>query len=140
MVAEARDNIIKTITLLAPYLEQLTPAERQEIAKMSDKTVAYVGKVVSYSDTNPEFCPKFLDVPELKVDYVGVEVLKPLYDLSGQLYTNIGDSMMLSGSEAYIASLSYYNNVKQAAKLNEPGAKVIYEDLRERFPGGRRKK
>ena len=40
---------------------------------------------------------------------------------------------MMAGSEAYIASLSYYNSVKMAAKLNVPGAKPIYDDLKKRF-------
>lgn len=42
---------------------------------------------------------------------------------------------MALGSEAYIASLTIYNTVKQATKLNVPGADAIYQDLRERFPG-----
>jgi hypothetical protein len=43
--------------------------------------------------------------------------------------------MMLAGSEAYIAALAYYNSVKQAAKMNVPGARAIYDDLSKRFPG-----
>jgi len=42
---------------------------------------------------------------------------------------------MLAGSEAYVAALSFYNSVKQAAKLNVPEAKTIYEDLKKRFAG-----
>ena len=41
--------------------------------------------------------------------------------------------MTLSGSEAYVASLAFYNSVKQAAKINIPGAKAISEDLKLRF-------
>jgi hypothetical protein len=32
-----------------------------------------------------------------------------------------------------VGALSYYNSVKQAAKVNAPEAKAIYEDLRKRF-------
>jgi hypothetical protein len=41
--------------------------------------------------------------------------------------------MTLSGSEAYVASLAFYNSVKQAARINVPGAKAIAEDLKLRF-------
>jgi len=49
------------------------------------------------------------------------------------LCDNLPDTEMLSGSEAYVAALTYYNSVKQAAKMNVPSAKAIYEDLRKRF-------
>jgi len=49
--------------------------------------------------------------------------------------------MTMAGSEAYIASLSFYNSAKDAAKRDIPGAKAVYEDLRLRFPqaNGRKK-
>jgi hypothetical protein len=47
----------------------------------------------------------------------------------------IDDTMLLSGSEAYIAVLAFYNYLKGAAKMGVPGAKTIFEDLSTRFPG-----
>ena len=43
--------------------------------------------------------------------------------------------MTLSGSKAYVASLAFYNSVKQAATINVPGAKAIGEDVSTRFNG-----
>jgi hypothetical protein len=42
------------------------------------------------------------------------------------------------GSEAYHAALAFYHNVQAAAKDDIPGAKAIFEDLKTRFPGGKR--
>jgi len=42
-----------------------------------------------------------------------------------QLHLNLEDTMTLSDSEAYVASLIFYNNVKQVAKTNIPGAKPL---------------
>jgi len=42
---------------------------------------------------------------------------------------------MQAGSEAYTASLIFYNAVKGAAKAGVPGMKTIYDDLQSRFPG-----
>ena len=47
----------------------------------------------------------------------------------------VDDSLLLSGSQAYAAALAYYQSVKAAAKLGQPGAAVIADDLSERFPG-----
>jgi hypothetical protein len=44
---------------------------------------------------------------------------------------------MVAGSEAYLGALSYYNSVKYATKLNVADAKIIYEDLKQRFQKSR---
>lgn len=43
------------------------------------------------------------------------------------------DTIMMAGSEAYIAALMYYNSIKRVAAENVPGAKAIYDDLKVRF-------
>jgi hypothetical protein len=42
---------------------------------------------------------------------------------------------MVAGSEACQAALVFYNSVKMAVRQDVPGAKVIYEKLKKRFPG-----
>jgi hypothetical protein len=46
---------------------------------------------------------------------------------------------MVSGSEAFNASLVFYNSAKVAAAQDVPGAKAIYEELKRRFPRGKSK-
>ena len=53
-----------------------------------------------------------------------------------QLESNLNDTLMVAGSEAYVGALSYYNSVKYGPRLNVADAKVIYEDLRKRFERG----
>jgi hypothetical protein len=129
------DALTAINAVLKPYLIALTPGERKEIPKMSDGTVPFVQKAFEYAQTNGAFVPAYLDVKELKTDLEAVEALAQIFRPVEQLYLNLEDTMTLSGSEAYIASLAFYNSVKQAAKINIPGAKSIAEDLRMRFTG-----
>jgi hypothetical protein len=46
---------------------------------------------------------------------------------------------MVAGSEAYQAALVFYKSVKVAAAQDIPGAKAVYDELKTRFPGGKRK-
>jgi hypothetical protein len=46
---------------------------------------------------------------------------------------------MTAGSEAYQAALVFYKSVKMAAAQDIPGAKAVYEELKTRFPSGKRK-
>ncbi|MEQ9440394.1 MAG: hypothetical protein RIG62_15170 [Cyclobacteriaceae bacterium] len=111
----------------------LQPEERQSVPKMSDKTMPFVEKVVSYADSRPEFAPFYLSVDELKTDFKAVNDLRLILREAEQLCQALSDTILLSGSEAYSASLAYYNSVKQAAKANVPNAGPVYEDLRKRF-------
>jgi hypothetical protein len=129
------DALVVVNTTLKPYLIALTPAERQELPKMSDGTVPFVKKSLEYAQTNAAFVPAYIDVNELKTDLNAVEALSQIFRPVAQLNLNLEDTITLSGSEAYVASLAFYNSVKQATKMNVPGAKAIAEDLRIRFGG-----
>jgi hypothetical protein len=129
-------DAFKTIeSILKPYLIALTPEERKQLPKMSDKTVPFVEKTLDYAKSNPQFAPAYMSIPELKIDIEAVYTLTQISRPIDQLREGLGDTMMLAGSEAYIAALAYYNSVKQAAKMNVPGARAIYDDLSKRFPG-----
>jgi hypothetical protein len=134
-VEKVLDAISVVNTTLKQYLIALTPAERQQLPKMGDGNMPFVMKSLEYAQTNPEFVPAYLDVNELKTDLDAVEALTQLFRLIQQLQTNVEDTIILSGSEAYLASLAFYHSVKQAARMNVPGAKTIAEDLRMRFNG-----
>ncbi|MEL6560634.1 MAG: hypothetical protein AAFQ94_20750 [Bacteroidota bacterium] len=119
--------------ILDSKLVTLTVQERREYPKMSDGTVPFVRKALEYATSNPEFIPKFVDSGELKVDIEAVDDLNNIIRPINQLKERLDDSILLSGSEAYVAALAYYNTVKVGAKMNVPGAKAIANDLKKRF-------
>ncbi len=100
---------------------------------MSDKTAPFVSKVLDYVETKAQFAPSYLNVEELKTDLQVVAVLTQIFRPVEQIYENLNDTITQAGSEAYVASLAYYNSVKQAAKMNIPDAKTIFNDLKVRF-------
>jgi hypothetical protein len=128
-------DALATIQTTIAYVLALTPEQRKTIPKMSDGMVPFVGKVIDYATSDPQFTPPYMDVPEMKKDFDATTALLPLLRTVDQIEDNLNDTTMLAGSEAYIAALSYYNSVKMAAKMNIPGAKAIYDDLRVRFEG-----
>ncbi|MHB8139634.1 MAG: hypothetical protein ACYDGO_14780 [Smithellaceae bacterium] len=103
--------------------------------KMGDKTVAFVQKTLEYSLQNPELVPQFLNVDELAMDVHAVEAIRAMYEPLLQITEALSDTMTLSGSEAYSASLMFYNSTKNAMKSKIHKAETIYNDLSNRFPG-----
>ncbi len=131
--AQIKQALDTLSALLKPHLMALTPAQRQALPKMGENRVTFVNKVVDYGASNPQFVPAFMDVPELRRDYEAVEQLTPFLRTIHQLESNLSDTVMMAGSEAYTASLQYYNSVKMAASMNIPGAKTIQDDLGKEF-------
>lgn len=119
--------------ILAPKLKTLTPEQRRKLPKMGDGTEPFVTKAIEYAKSNPEFLPSFVSAANMEHDFKAVATLNNLVRPLRQMIDSLDDSIMLSGSEAYVAALSYYNNVKQGLKMNTPGAESIYNDLKQRF-------
>lgn len=133
VLTEVKDAVTLIRTKLEPYLVALTPDERKTLPKMSDKTVAFVEKVLGYTESTPDFAPPYMKVDEMKIDVKAVEDLNSILKPLQQIESNLDDTVMVCGSEAYVSGLSYYNSVKMAAKLDIPSAKSIYDDLKKRF-------
>ena len=132
-LAAAKAALQQVQSILAPYVIALTPEQRKTIPKMSDGTEPFVAKVIEYAADAPQFLPPFVSREEFEKDWLAISGLLPLLRLCTQIEDTLSDTTMMAGSEAYVSALSYYNSVKQAAKVNAPDAKAIYEDLRKRF-------
>ena len=122
-------------TKLLPYLITLTPSERQALPKMGDKTLAFVTKAAEFMAQNPNLVPSYVDVAELDVDLKAVAQLRGFHNQLFEFTKGLEDTMMQSGSEAYLAALSFYRAVKAAARVPVPNAENVYNELRVRFPG-----
>ncbi len=118
---------------LMPYLTALTPTQRLELPKMSDKTLPFVEKVREYFNTAPEFIPAYVKVDEFNKDFAANGLLTIFFRRLSNITGGLNDTMLLTGSECYKPSLAYYNSVKQAAKMNILAAKEIYNELKKRF-------
>ncbi len=128
-----REAMATLRSILDPHLIALSATERRRIPKMSDGTIPFVEKVMDYAKENTQFLPPFVSLEELDKDWLAVKNLLPVYRDLKQLESNLNDSLMMAGSEAYVGALSYYNSVKYGSKMNVANAKVIFEDLRQRF-------
>ena len=140
VVKDAQNRILEVMEMLQPYVVNLKPEERRDILKLGDKTLAFGEKAFDYAKANPMLVPPYLDMGMFENDMKDTTGLRVLLATVQQLSMAIDDTIMVAGSEAYTASLTFYNAVKVAANQNVPGAKPIYQELQERFPGRPKKK
>jgi hypothetical protein len=139
VLEEAQGKANELLALLSPYVSTLTPDERRTIAKMGNKGFSFVKKAYAYAKQNPKLCPPYLDMADFGSDFSDAHGLWALLSTIHQFAEGLDDTQMAAGSEAFHAALIFYGSIQTAAAQDIPGAKAVYEDLRSRFPGGRRK-
>lgn len=117
----------------------LTPEERHDLLKMGPKTLDFVEKAYTLASQNPSLRPPYLNISEFADDFNDAHNLIAVYNTAKQITEMLSDTILAAGSDAYHASLIFYNSVKVAAEQDVPAGKVVYEELRKRFPRGRRR-
>lgn len=113
----------------------LTPEERQFKLKMGDKSIAFVEKALDLSENNPKLVPPYLDVKEMRKDIGLAKQLASIHRQLASLTESIESTMMVAGSEAFEAALTFYNSAKNASESDVPGTNTIVNELGKRYPG-----
>ncbi|MDR3303170.1 MAG: hypothetical protein LBS86_02020 [Treponema sp.] len=139
VLAEAQSKVNEIQEILSPFVYSLTPAERHEIPKMGEKSLSFVEKSFDFARQNPNLVPPYLDIDGFGIDFANAHGLWTLLNSVQQVEQNINDTEMIAGSEAYQSALVFYKSTKVAAATDVPGAKAVFEELKSRFPGGKRK-
>ena len=129
---EAKSREIKD--LIAPHIIALTASERRALPKMGDKSIAFVEKAYQYFIENPSLRPNFIDEADYTADYRDAMDLRIAAINIAQANDALNDLLLISGSEAYHASLGVYANLATQAERNIGNAKTLYGELRKRFP------
>ncbi|MDR2782966.1 MAG: hypothetical protein LBB48_03850, partial [Treponema sp.] len=114
VLTQAQAKIDEARALLAPYMLALTAAERRELPKMGEKTIAFVEKAYDFARQNPNLVPPYLEVDTFGVDFADAHGFWTLLNTVQQLEEAIDDTELTAGSEAYQAALVFYKSVKMA--------------------------
>jgi hypothetical protein len=122
-------NSLETIKgTLNPYLAKLSPEERTKIPRLTSNTVQFIKKSIDYISSSDCFTPNFIDIEELRSDYETIKLLTKIIEPLNQLCSDLNDTILLSGREAYKSSLNYYYSIEEETRIN-PKAKLIHKEL-----------
>ena len=135
----AIQTAIQTITSKLPFLISLTNEERKGNLKLGNKTGVFMLKALDYAKNNPGLVPPYTDIVEVSKDLTLYNDLTNILEWLVPLVQKIEDTQMEAGTEAYSGILPFYSSTKLASQKDVPGARAIYEDMQERFPGRKKK-
>lgn len=134
LTAADRDSVlaaIATIRQKLPFLIDLTSQERSGLVKFGDKSRAFVSKALEVATQNPSALPRSFNVEEMKTDVQLYEDLQPILMAINKLQDLVEDTVMETGSEAYVAALAVYQYVKASGAGD--ALEVAADDLSRRF-------
>jgi len=124
------------IEALLPFLLNLTVEEKSSLPKMSTFRDGMDEAFAMEMAAHPDLVPTFVDMAEVAKDRAVRSALRDVFQQISALCEGVEDTQTAAGVDTYLAYLSFYNNVKQAAKRNVPGANTILDNLKRFFPRG----
>lgn len=135
--AKIRQAALNLMNELVESLIALEPEDKNSLAKMSDRSIAYAEKTMEYIQSDPQFLPPDVDAEEVVKDYDTFTYLRSMIRLLMPFIENVDDTATLAGSDVLKAVSAYYNTVREAAGRGVPRAQTIHEDLRQHFEAQR---
>ena len=123
---------IDTIRTQLPFLIDIEPTERQALPKLGDKSKAFVTKALELATQNQGFLPRDFDVEEMRKDVQLYEDLSAIRQALAKLFELVDDSLVVTGSEAYIAALTIYTYAKNS-NVGTAGLDGTIDELGARF-------
>lgn len=133
-------NSLSEINQKLYFLINLSPKEIRRLLKFGDRTIPFIEKVIEIANQHPDLIPPYINLEELKNDFELALFLKNFSMFISQLNEKVTDTYLAVGSEAFKASLSIYESIKNASRLKYPGIESILSELSKRFEGQGKKK
>jgi hypothetical protein len=131
-----RDRILELINqifALLPFLINLTPEERRELPRMGDKSRAFVLASLALAEQDDSFLPRSFDVAEMRQDEDLYAALTMVYTALAILFEKLQDTMLLTGSDLYVAALEVYDAAKRKGGSDGGGLDHLLDALGQRF-------
>lgn len=122
---------IATIREKLPFLVGLTPTDRRALAKLGDKSHAFVQKSVEFASHNPGYLPGVFDLDEMRRDVELFEALYPVLMSLTHLQELVQDTYRIAGSDAYAAARVVYKSAK--AHGQGAGLDSLIDEMGRRF-------
>lgn len=125
-----------TIKTKLPFLINLSPEERRNMPGIGTARGGMKATFEMQMAAHADLVPSYVDTAELAKDSALWTDLEEIAACAHEVCEGIEDTKQAVGNDLYLAYLSFYNNVSQAAKRGVAGINTVYEDLRRYFRRG----
>ena len=128
---QAISGAIATLEEKLPFLMTLTLEESRGLARMGDKSRAFVVKALDLARKHPEILPGLFQISEMEADLKLYEDLYPVLMQLTALQAQLADTTAIAGSEAYGAARLIYSYAKSSGLAGD--LEPYLDDLGKRY-------
>ena len=140
LTSQNRDKILADLAEIRarlPFIIEVASKLKRSMPKMGDKSRAFVHKAMEVAIQHSDYLPRSFDLEEMQRDVALFEAMYPIAMELNQLQTEIDDTLVAVGSDAYSAALQVYRHVKAHGEGN--GLDALVNDMGQRFSRKSRK-
>ena len=123
---------LSTIREKLPFLISLSFDERKRLARLGDRSRAFVSKALEVATQTPDFLPRSFDIEEMRKDVEMFQALDSIRLDLMRLAEQVDDTYETAGSEAYAAALVVYRMLKDS-DFGTEGLDSVADELAQRF-------
>jgi hypothetical protein len=103
--------------------------------KAGPASTDFCDDVFAHMEANPQMKPPFFDQDGFRQTLADNETLADIVRDLAPVFDQANDSLMILGGQKYGFALAGYNGFQYAAKMKQPGADLIVNELAPRFAG-----
>ena len=134
VIQDAQLKLDEVTKMLEPYLLALSPDERRGMVKNGVGSVEFLELSHGFAIDYPDLFPGFMKACVFEEELFAIRGLQACAARASHLRDRIIDTEMVTHCHALDTALAFFHTIKIAARRDIPGAEVIYEELRHRFP------
>ena len=127
------NNAFQVIMNKMPFLITLTVKQKRSIQKLGNDKWPFTTEALKLAAVNPFINPGAEMLESAGADLALFNQLNQILTKADQLKNTIEDTKAVAGGNAYKTARIIYKKAKFGVDIKEPGAEVIYDELRKAF-------
>lgn len=127
------------LALLDAFAVSLDDDDRAAYFKLGEGRMAFDEKCDDYLHQRSDLRPDTVDLAEYDKDGAATAAAKRILAKVSTITTRLTDTLIVLGADRLSADLLFYHYLEFIARTGAAGADDIHDELRQLYPGGRRR-
>lgn len=139
-LTESKTLLEALMAIANTHAPELSSEDRTRYGKINGPNKLLVDKAHLFMNQNPDLVPGFVDMEEFERDYKARRDIDEMIHKLELITRRLSDTKILLDNDNYHDAMAFYRAIRYFAKEQQQMAIPIYEEMKQFFPQGRRKK
>ena len=128
-----KQKLIEVEAKVNEFALELHISDKHTLQAMGVHSIPFTEYAYMMAAQRKELVPPFMNMEEFDKDMTLFKQSRELLQMVEILREKLIDTSTAAGADAFTTARKFYNEVKNAIKFDQPGAAVVYEEMKKRF-------